>query len=82
MLRDIPIKALLVLGFLLAGLLPVMVGALVSFEVGHVDEYTNYRLHQDVIIQAETADHQPVEMDVVRTVVERNGRFKVYSTRD
>jgi len=34
MLRDIPIKALLVLGFLLAGLLPVMVGALVSFEVG------------------------------------------------
>ena len=55
---------------------------LVSFEVGHVDEYTNYRLHQDVIIQAETADHQPVEMDVVRTVVERNGRFKVYSTRD
>lgn len=55
---------------------------LVSFKVGHVDEYTNYRLHQDVIIQAETADHQPVEMDVVRTVVERNGRFKVYSTRD
>lgn len=55
---------------------------LVSFKVGHVDEYTNYRLHQDILIQAEMADHQPVELDVVRTVVERNGRFKVYSTRD
>jgi hypothetical protein len=55
---------------------------LVSFKVGHVDEYTNYRLHQDIIIQAEMADHQPVELDLVRTVVERNGRFKVYSTRD
>ena len=37
MLRDIPIKGLLVLGFLLAGLLPVMVGALVSFEVGRTE---------------------------------------------
>ena len=37
MLRDIPIKGLLVLGFLLAGLLPVMIGALVSFEVGRAE---------------------------------------------
>lgn len=55
---------------------------LVGFKVGHVDEYTNYRLHQDIVMQLETADHQPVELDMVRTVVERNGRFKVYSTRD
>lgn len=55
---------------------------LVRFKVGHVDEYTNYRLHQDILIEAEMADHQPVELDLVRTVVERNGRFKVYSTRD
>ncbi|MBU1242124.1 PAS domain-containing protein [Myxococcota bacterium] len=34
MLLEIPIRGLLVLGFLLAGLLPVMVGALVSFKVG------------------------------------------------
>ena len=34
MLLEIPIRWLLVAGFLLAGLLPVMVGALVSFKVG------------------------------------------------
>ncbi len=34
MLMEIPIRGLLILGFLLAGLMPVMVGALVSFKVG------------------------------------------------
>ncbi|PKN46387.1 MAG: hypothetical protein CVU59_06225 [Deltaproteobacteria bacterium HGW-Deltaproteobacteria-17] len=34
MLLEIPIRGLLILGFLLAGLMPVMVGALVSFKVG------------------------------------------------
>lgn len=34
MLMEIPIRGLLILGFLLAGLLPVMIGSLVSFQVG------------------------------------------------
>ena len=45
MLRDIPIRALLVLGFLLAGLLPAMVGGLVSLDVGR-DELKNQAFRQ------------------------------------
>ena len=51
MLRDIPIKGLLVLGFLLAGLLPVMVGALVSFEVGRT-ELKRQAFHQLEAVRA------------------------------
>lgn len=53
-----------------------------AFKVGKVEEYENFRLLDDMTIEAETADHQPVTLDLIRTVVERKGRFKVYSTRD
>lgn len=55
---------------------------LTSFKVGKTVEYTNYRLLDEITIEAEQADHQPITLDMVRTVVERKGTFKIYSTRD
>lgn len=54
----------------------------VSFDEG-VHRYTNFNIYSEMKIYATPTDGSPmVVIDFVRSVVERNGRFKVYTYKD
>lgn len=44
--------------------------------------YKNFKLHNGLILVARTDDGQIEKMHWLRSVAERKGRFKIYSTRD
>jgi len=46
------------------------------------ENYTNFRLHEDLSVTAANTSGETVELTMVRGIVEAGGRFKVYSTRD
>jgi len=53
-----------------------------SIKVGKVFTYTNFKLHDDMDVTLVDAQGNAIQFDMVRTVVECRGRFKLYSTRD
>ncbi len=44
--------------------------------------YTNFTLYRDAVIQAQAENGEIVEIEFVRTLIERNGRWKIYSFKD
>lgn len=44
--------------------------------------YKNFKLHNGLILVAKRDDGEIVKMNWLRSVAERKGRFKIYSTRD
>lgn len=54
----------------------------VDIKVGHVDEYTNFRIHNDLQVTVTDAEGNAMPFPLVEAVVECRGRFKLYSTRD
>jgi len=53
-----------------------------SIKVGKVVKYTNFKLHDDMDVTLVDAQGNAIQFDMIRTVVECHGRFKLYSTRD
>jgi hypothetical protein len=53
-----------------------------SFKVGKTVPYTNFTLHDDVSVTLVDAAGTAIPFDMIRTVVECHGRFKLYATRD
>lgn len=53
-----------------------------SMKVGKVSRYTNFTLHDDIAITLVDASENPIQFDMIRTVVECHGRYKLYATRD
>ncbi len=53
-----------------------------SIKVGKVVKYTNFKLHDDMQVTLVDAADNAIQFDMIRTVVECQGRFKLYSTRD
>ncbi|TPW17631.1 MAG: hypothetical protein FD129_301 [bacterium] len=53
-----------------------------SIKVGNVVNYTNFKLHDEMEVTLVDAAGDPIQFDMIRTVVECRGRFKLYSTRD
>ena len=53
-----------------------------SIKVGKVVSYTNFKLHDDMDVTLVDAEGNAIQFDMVRTVVECHGRWKLYSTRD
>ena len=52
------------------------------FEVDSVARYKNFRLHRGLRLAARDDQGQTITMRWVRSVAERKGRFKIYSTDD
>jgi hypothetical protein len=52
-----------------------------SYAVG-LTPYSNFNLYRGMTIHAKTADGRAVALDFTRTIVERNGRWKVYRYSD
>ena len=55
---------------------------LVRVETGAVVPYRNFKLHNRITIVARDDEGRVVRCDAIRSVVERGGRFKLYSMRD
>jgi len=53
----------------------------VAYEVG-LTRYTNFNLYRGLIIHAKAEDGREVKLDFTRTLVERDGRWKVYCFSD
>jgi hypothetical protein len=53
-----------------------------SMTVGKVLRYSNFTLHDDIAVTLVDAAGNAIPFDMVRTVVECRGRFKLYATRD
>lgn len=54
----------------------------VDVKVGPVDEYINFRIHNDMQVTVVDAGGNALPLPLVESVVECRGRFKLYSTRD
>ena len=52
------------------------------FETDSVAKYKNFKLHNGLTLVARDARGEEVRMRWIRSVAERNGRFKIYSVRD
>ena len=70
----------------IAGALSEYGGAPLAYEsvtvASGVKEYQNFRLHRGIVIAARDTTGAPVEVRFVRSIAEREGRFKIYSTDD
>jgi hypothetical protein len=55
---------------------------LVSYQVGTVRKYTNFKIHTDIRVTVRKPGGEPYGFHLIRSIVERNGRFKIYSTWD
>ncbi len=53
-----------------------------SFKVEKVDRFTNFTLHRNVTVDITDATGAEFDFPLIRTIVERHGRFKIYSTGD
>jgi hypothetical protein len=47
-----------------------------------IQEYTNFRLHDDIVLMVKDELDQVQRLTFVRSIVERRGVFKIYSTED
>lgn len=55
---------------------------LVSVKADTVQQFRNFRLHRGMHIVVRSDEGQTLDMVWLRTVAERRGRFKIYSTED
>lgn len=53
----------------------------IVYRTGRAD-FSNFDLYLDLEIHARTVDGEPVVLDFVRSFIERNGRWKIYSFKD